>query len=155
MAGAGVGAYLYFFQTYHFAIVQENIFYRDGMQGMRRFRNAYRLHPFKCVINLQSDDDIATKYREQVAEEQEFCKTNGINWRHIPMKQETPPTQQEIAEFLKIAGDSANQPVFVHDSQGVIREGMMVAVWQMERMGYDPARTEHEVRWFGHPPKEI
>lgn len=148
---SGAGAWFLFFQTYHFAVVQENVLYRDGMQGMRRFKNAYRFHPFKTVINLQSDDDLADKYKNQVVEEKQFCAEHGIKWFHIAMKQEMPPAPEQTAELLKITGDTANQPVFMHDSQGVIREGMMVAVWQIEKMGYDNERALREMNLWGHP----
>ena len=57
------------------------------------------------------------------------------------------------AEFVKIVDDPKNRPVLVHDSQGVIREGMIVAVWQMERMGYDQNGCMSEFNWFGHSAK--
>ena len=153
LTGVGYGIYILHFQTYHFAVVQDGVMYRDGLQGMRRFRNAYALHPFKAVINLQSDSDIATKYHAQVDEEKKFCAENQIAYFSISMKEETPPTDAQIVEFLKIADDPKNRPVFVHDSQGVIREGMMVGVWQIERMGYDTTRALNEINWFGHANK--
>ena len=154
LTGGTVAGYFLLFDTYHFAVVEKDVLYRDGMQGMRRFRNAYRLHPFKSVINLQSDDDLAGKYREQVAEEQRFCSEHAIKWTHIPMQQETPPSPDQIAELLRLAGDPANQPALMHDSQGVIRVGMMVAAWQMEKMGFDPERALREIINWGHPTNE-
>jgi protein tyrosine phosphatase (PTP) superfamily phosphohydrolase (DUF442 family) len=148
--GFGAGAYFYYFDTYHFAIVQPGVLYRDGFQGMRRFENAYRQRPFKCVINLQSNED-HVQYKEDVAAQREFCKAHGIAWQHIPMKQKTPPTPGQIDEFLKLVRDVKNQPVLAHDSQGVIRMGMMVAVWQKEGMGYDYEQCMSAVKRFGHP----
>ena len=153
LASAGYGIFILNFQTYHFAVVQDGVLFRDGLQGMRRFQNAYRQHPFKAVINLQSESDIATKYQAQVADEKKFCAENQIAYFSIPMKEETPPTDAQIQEYLKIIDDPKNRPVFVHDSQGVIREGMMVAVWQLERMGYDSKRALDEINSFGHPNK--
>ncbi len=148
--GFGACAYFYYFDTYHFAIVQPGVLYRDGYQGLRRFENAYRQRPFKCVVNFQSDSDLV-QYKESVDEQKAFCAAHGIKWIHIPMKQKTAPTPEQMDEFVKIVKDTANQPVFCHDSQGVIREGMMVAVWQKEGMGYDYEKCTAAVKLFGHP----
>ncbi|HLX59762.1 MAG TPA: hypothetical protein VKX17_00640 [Planctomycetota bacterium] len=147
--GFGACAYYFYFDTYHFAIVQPGVLYRDGFQGMRRFENAYRQRPFKCVVNLQSDADLV-QYKDDIAAEQAFCKERGIKWIHLPMKQKTAPTTEQMSDFVAIVKDAANQPVLAHDSQGVVREGMMVAVWQKDGMGYDFEKCVSEVKWFGH-----
>lgn len=149
--GFGACAYFFYFDTYHFAIVQPGILYRGGFQGMRRFENAYRQRPFKTLVNFQSDQDLE-QYKDDEVKAQAFCKEHGIKWIHMPMKQKTPPTQEQIDEFVKIVKDPANQPVFCHDSQGVIREGMMVAVWQKIGMGYDYDTCMANVNLFHHQP---
>ena len=149
--GFGAGAYFYYFDTYHFAIVQPGVLYRDGFQGMRRFENAYRQRPFKCVVNFQSDSDLI-QYKDDVEAAKAFCSAHGIKWIHMPMKQKTAPTPEQMIAFVAIVKDPVNQPVFSHDSQGVIREGMMVAVWQKEGMGYDYDQCMAAVRLFHHQP---
>jgi hypothetical protein len=155
VAVAGYGIYAFFFESYHFAVVQDGVFYRSGLQGLRRFHNTYRWHPFKCVINLQSESDLETKYEEQAAEERMFCLEHGITYLRLPIKEKTPPTPEQAAQFLKWAGDPKNQPVLAHDSQGVIREGMMVALWQMEKMHYSKDEALKAIRWFGHDPSPV
>lgn len=147
--GFGAGAWFFYFDTYHFAIVQPGVLYRDGFQGMRRFENAFRQRPFKTVVNLQSDDDLI-QYKDDIEKQKAFCTEHGIKWIHIPMKQKTAPTREQMDEFVRIVKDPANQPVFAHDSQGVIREGMMVAVWQKEGMGYDYEKCMAEIKLFKH-----
>jgi hypothetical protein len=148
--GLSIGAYYYFCDTYHFGIVQPGVLYRSGLQGMRRFANAYRQHPFKCVINIQSQRDVDVQYHEQSEAEKRFCAEHQVHYIHIPMNPETPPTSEQVDAFIAAVSDPANQPALVHDSQGVIREGMMVAVWQMEKMNYDTARALREINWWGH-----
>ena len=146
----GAGSYWQFVQTYHFKVVQDGVLYRDGLQDMRRYQNSYRRFPFKAVVNIQSDDNLAGKYHDLVMQEQAFCAKNGVQWIHLPIKERTPPTREQIEEFLKIVDDPANQPVLVHCSQGIVRTGMMTAVWQLERMGYDNQRAVEEITRFGH-----
>ncbi len=151
IATLACAGYFFFFQTYHFAVVQEGVLYRDGVQNIRVFRNTYSRHPFKSVINLQSDGDLASKYGAQEAAEKAFCEAHGIAYFRIPMKEETPPDAAQVARLLELVGNPKNQPVFMHDSQGVIREGMMVAVWQMEEMDYTPQQALDAMLGFGHP----
>ena len=151
----GVAGWHFFIQTYHFSIVQPDVLYRDGLQGMRRFRNAYRWHPFKTVINLQSEENVGGKYKQQFDEEQQFCAENHIRFFRIPILDKTAPTPKQIAEFLKIASDPANQPVLMHDSQGVVREGMLVAVWQIEKMGYSNERCLKEALFLDHAKGDV
>ena len=148
--GFGAGAYFFYFDTYHFDVVQPGILYRDGFQGVRRFENAYRQHLFKSVINLQSDSDLV-QYKDDIAAQREFLKQHNISWHHIAMKQKTAPTQEQIDEFVRLIKDPKNQPVLAHDSQGVIRMGMMAAVWQKEGMGFDYEQCLAAVKRFGHP----
>lgn len=93
--------------------------------------------------------------KEQEAAERKFCEERGIRYYRIPMKQGTPPSPEQAARMLSLMDDSANHPVFMHDSQGIIREGMMVALFQMERMGYSPERALKEARWFGHDESPV
>lgn len=148
--GSGIGGYYYYNDTYHFGIVQPGVLYRSGLQGMRRFENTYRQYPFKSVINIQSTKDVAGKYREQVADEKKFCEQHHINYFHVPLEAETSPTPEQISELIKIVGDASNQPALLHDSQGVVREGMVVAVWQMEKMHYTREQCLQQINWYGH-----
>lgn len=155
-AGIGAGGYYYYYypnETYHFGVVQPGVLYRSGLQGMRRFENTFRLYPFKSVINVQSDKDVTGKYREQVNEEKKFCGEHHIRYFHIPMDAETSPTPEQSTEIIDLVSDAQNQPALVHDSQGVVREGMIVAIWQMEKMGYTPEQCLKEINWYGHEEK--
>ena len=148
--GFGAGAYFFYFDTYHFDVVQPGILYRDGFQGMRRFENSYRQHLFKSVVNLQSDGDLI-QYKNDIAAQREFLKLHNIAWFHIALKQKTAPTQEQIDAFVAFVKDPKNQPVLAHDSQGVIRMGMLAAVWQKEGMGFSFEQCAAAVKRFGHP----
>ena len=77
----------------------------------------------KTLINLTSDDaDIA---------ERSMAAAAGLKYFQIPMTTHRSPTIEQIAEFLRIVSDPANQPVYVHCVGGRHRTGVMTAVYRM------------------------
>ena len=46
--------------------------------------------------------------------------------------------------------DAENLPVLVHCEHGVVRTGMLVAVYQMERLGQSNQRAIESLPMFGH-----
>src|SRR5262249_50935941 len=49
----------------------------------------------------------------------------------IPMTTHETPSAEQVAEFLKLVDDPANQPVYVHCQGGRHRTGVMTAVYRM------------------------
>ena len=75
------------------------------------------------VINLTKDDADPN--------EKTMVGKAGMKYHQIPMDSHTPPTDAELAEFLRIVNDPANQPVFVHCVAGKHRTGVMTAVYRL------------------------
>jgi protein tyrosine phosphatase (PTP) superfamily phosphohydrolase (DUF442 family) len=46
------------------------------------------------------------------------------------------PEDEDVARFLRIVTDPANQPVFVHCQHGSDRTGMMIAIWRIAVEGW-------------------
>jgi protein tyrosine/serine phosphatase len=148
-------AWLFYFDTLHLLVVEPGVLYRDGFDGMRHFENAYRQRPFKTVIDLQAEDDPEFS-REEAMSERGFCKEHGIAWHSLPIRSKQVPTPEQMRQLVALVGNEAGRPVLVHDGNGVVAVGMMVAVWQKEGMGYPYERVLGSVRLFNHPePTEL
>ena len=76
----------------------------------------------KTVIDLQGDGE---------ADEQQRVESAGMNFLRIPMTTRTVPTAEQIASFLKVVNDPAEQPVYVHCAGGRHRTGVMTAIYRM------------------------
>jgi hypothetical protein len=151
----GACAWFYYFDTLHLLVVEPGVLYRDGFDGMRRFENSYRQRPFKTVIDLQAEDD-PDYSREDALSERAFCKQHGIAWYALPIKRKAAPTPEQIRQFVALVGNASGQPALVHDGNGVVAVGMMVAAWQKEALGYPYEKTLASVRLFNHPePPEL
>jgi len=94
----------------------------------------------RAVVNLTSDDaDAAEKADAERA---------GMRYFQIPMTTHEAPTAEQIATFLAIVADPANEPVYVHCVGGRHRTGVMTAVYRMAHHGWDAARAFAEMKQY-------
>jgi len=143
------------FETYHFAAVQEGVLYRDGNRGVREFATMVRRVKPKTIVALVDDDEITDAEKPEFKAEIEFAKQQGIPIERIPVKLGGWPSTEDVRRFLDIATDKTNQPVIVHCAQGVRRTGMMAAAFQESVLGYDRDKTKSLILTFGHSERSI
>jgi tyrosine-protein phosphatase SIW14 len=94
----------------------------------------------KVMINLTSDDADAS--------EKALAEQAGMRYVQIAMTTRQPPTSAQLAEFMTIVADPANQPVYVHCVGGRHRTGVMTAVYRMMHDGWDSARAFAEMKQY-------
>ncbi len=96
----------------------------------------------KTDIDLTKDGDPAEAAQAERA---------GLKFVRIPMTTHEPPTTAQIAQFLSIVDDPANQPVYVHCQGGRHRTGVMTAIYRMtdDRWTADRAFAEMKQYKFG------
>jgi protein tyrosine/serine phosphatase len=97
----------------------------------------------KTVIDLQADGDNA--------DEAKLVAASGMRFYRIPMTPRVVPTVEQLATFLRIVNDPAQQPVYVHCAGGRHRTGVMTAIYRMEenRWTADQAFKEMKKYDFG------
>lgn len=93
----------------------------------------------KTVIDLQRDGSVG---------EEQLVERAGMTFHRIPMTTHTPPTAQQISEFLALVNDPANQPVYVHCAGGRHRTGVMTAVYRMDKEGWTSDRAFKEMKQY-------
>ena len=94
----------------------------------------------KTVIDLTDDDGQAS--------EPSMVKSAGMTSFKIPMNTHVPPTSAQLAQFMKIVNDSANQPVYVHCVGGKHRTGVMTAAYRMTNEGWTSDKAFSEMKHF-------
>jgi len=92
----------------------------------------------KTIINLTSDDG-------QASEESQVARA-GMKYVHIPMTTRAVPTTAQLAEFLQIVNDPAEQPVYVHCVGGKHRTGVMTAIYRMSNEGWSADKAFAEMK---------
>jgi len=94
----------------------------------------------KTLINLTSDD--------ASPDEKAMAEKAGLGYFQIPMTTRVVPTVAQLAEFMKIVNDPANQPVYVHCVGGKHRTGVMTAAYRMAHDGWTAERAFKEMKQF-------
>jgi len=93
----------------------------------------------KTVIDLQADGQSSEKSQVEKA---------GMQFHRIGMTTHTAPTKAQIAEFLKLVNDPANQPVYVHCAGGKHRTGVMTAIYRMTNDKWTPDQAFREMKQY-------
>jgi protein tyrosine/serine phosphatase len=95
------------------------------------------------IVNLRDEDPAKLDW------EQKRADSLGIHFIHIAVNEWSPPTNEQVAQFLSIFRDSPQERVFVHCHYGEDRTGVFVASYRMafEKLPADQALKE--MRYFG------
>ena len=93
----------------------------------------------KTVVDLQADGE---------ASEQQFVENAGMKFHRIPMTTRVAPTPEQIASFLKLVNDPANQPVYVHCAGGRHRTGVMTAIYRMTHDSWTSEKAFKEMKQY-------
>jgi uncharacterized protein (TIGR01244 family) len=94
----------------------------------------------KTMINLTSDDADPS--------EQAMAEQAGMKYVQIPMTTHDVPTTDQLAHFLAIVNDPANQPVYVHCVGGRHRTGVMTAAYRITADGWTPDQAFKEMKQY-------
>ena len=114
-------------------------YYRGAQPKARDYVDLAALG-IKTVVDLTSDD--------RDAGEPQMVERAGMQYVHIPMTTRTAPTAAQLAEFLKIVTEPANQPVYVHCVGGRHRTGVMTAIFRMTHDGWTADRAFAEMKRY-------
>jgi protein tyrosine phosphatase (PTP) superfamily phosphohydrolase (DUF442 family) len=95
------------------------------------------------IVDLRGEDASLRNREKQEAE------SLGLRFVAIPVSGWSPPTSEQVAEFLSLFRSSAQEKVFVHCRFGEDRTGVFVASYRMALQGWSPRRALHEMYFFG------
>lgn len=91
----------------------------------------------KTIVNLEND-------KQAVEHEQAWAQAHGIKFISIPLSVITPPKLSKIQDFLALAQDPQNRPLYFHCMQGRDRTGTAAFTYRIAHDGwnYDQAYNE-------------
>jgi protein tyrosine/serine phosphatase len=131
----------------NFGSINEN-FFRGAQPKDQDYKDLAAMG-VKTVINLRIDER---------SDEKPLVEGAGMKYVFIGMRDDKRPADEQVQEFLKIANDPANQPIYVHCIGGRHRTGLMTAIYRIEKDGWDYAKAFDEMKkfdfnyGFGHSP---
>jgi len=149
VAAAGLlSVYLYKSRPYHFLEVAKGVIYRSGTLKPHHLEAVVTAYGIRTVVNLRPVDP--RRPPQWYRDETEVCRKLGIALIDMPMKPETPPSDEQLEKWLSILSDPKRLPVLVHCKHGAVRTGMMVAVFEVAFQNKDNASVLENLPMFGH-----
>ncbi len=134
---SATGAALSAVQIENFGRVDAN-YYRGSQPRGQQYAQLASLG-IRTVIDLTKDGDSA---------EPTLVRAAGMKFYRIEMTTHEAPSAQEIAQFLAIVNDPANQPVYVHCQGGRHRTGVMTAVYRITDDHWTADRAFAEMKQY-------
>lgn len=134
---------------YHFRTVTPGVLYRSGSLRDYNLALIADRYQIKSIVSLRLKNEKGWQAHWYEMEES-FCKANGMNFFHIPLRGNQPPSDEQLEEWLDILSDPANYPILVHCAQGVVRTGIMTAIYQIEFLGEDNRKVWEDLPRYGH-----
>jgi tyrosine-protein phosphatase SIW14 len=94
------------------------------------------------IVDLRGNRGPVTREREQ-------AESLGMRFIDIPVNGWSPPSNAQVAEFLKLFQQDPTQKIFVHCYYGRDRTGVMVAAYRMTQQNWTVDQAVAEMNSFG------
>ena len=95
------------------------------------------------IVDLRGED------HDKVGWERKQTESLGMRFVHIPVSGWSPPTNEQIVEFLSLFRGDPKQRVFLHCRFGDDRTGVFVATYRMTFGKWPSERALKEMYFFG------
>ena len=95
------------------------------------------------IVDLRGED------REKYEWERKESESLGMRFVHLPVSGWSPPTDEQVAQFLALFRDDPHRKVFVHCRFGDDRTGVFVASYRMSVDKWTPEQAMSEMYFFG------
>lgn len=138
----------------HLLTVTPDVLYRSGLLRPENLEGVMDRFGIRTVVNLLPAESLSPERLERLWAEERIAGERGLRMVSIPMPAETPPTPAQLEEWLALFDDEQNLPILVHCEYGVIRTGMMVAAYEIEKLGHTGEQALADLPRFGHDINE-
>jgi tyrosine-protein phosphatase SIW14 len=149
---SGAGVYHHKTSPEHFAVVEDGVLYRSALLTPGNLNKVLDRYGIKTVVDLSVYLD--PKREDLHQQEARRCREKGVVWIPLSMPVEKPPTGEQISQWLDLLKNPENHPILVHCTHGVVRTGMMVAIYEMELKKEDNRQVFSRLPTFGHEWEE-
>ena len=119
-----------------------DVLYR-GAQPKEIGFSELKLLGISTIVDLRGED------RDKIAWEKKHAESLGMRFVHIPVSGWSPPTDEQVVQFLSLFRDSPGQKTFVHCRFGDDRTGVFVATYRMALEKWSSEEAVKEMYFFG------
>lgn len=138
--------------VYNFGTVAPERIYRSSQPSPLFLRYLVERYGVRSLVNLRG---------RTPGFESDFAARQGLKLFSFDLSASRPPDEAEVARFLQIVSDPANQPVLVHCRNGVDRTGYMIGLYRTRADGWSSERAAREMSrylqfgWLNPTPKRV
>lgn len=100
-------------------------------------------------LGISTSVDLRGEGPDKIAWERRQAESLGMRFVHIPVSGWSPPTDEQVAEFLALFHSNPQQKIFVHCRLGEDRTGVFVATYRMALEKWTPEQAMKEMYFFG------
>src|SRR5215467_9321450 len=108
-------------------------------EGVKELKNL----GITTIVDLRGEDPGKISWERQQAE------SLGIRFVSIPVSGWSPPSNEQVAEFLELFRENPAGKIFVHCRFGDDRTGVFVAAYRMAYDGWPAQQAINEMYFFG------
>ena len=133
--------------VHHFRVVEEGVLYRGGQPSPSALDYIINRYKIRTVVNLRGGQPDKDWWRA----ERDVCSRHGV--RMVDVRIDACDTAAcGLKQFLTVAANSDDWPVYLHCEHGSVRAGCAVAAYRIAIRGwsYDNAMRE-AVKLGFHP----
>jgi protein tyrosine/serine phosphatase len=88
-------------------------------------------------------------WSHEVESERKQAESLGLRYVNIPVSGWSPPTNEQVAQFLALLRSSPGQKIFVHCKYGEDRSGVMTAAYRIAENNWTVEQAIQEMDFFG------
>jgi tyrosine-protein phosphatase SIW14 len=100
-------------------------------------------------LGISTIVDLRSEGPDKIARERHQAESLGMRFVHIPVSGWSPPTDEQVGQFLSLFRDNPPQKIFVHCRFGDDRTGVFVATYRMAMQKWTPEQAMSEMYFFG------
>jgi protein tyrosine phosphatase (PTP) superfamily phosphohydrolase (DUF442 family) len=119
-----------------------DVLYR-GAQPKEVGLSELKLLGITTIVDLRSED------RKTIGWERERAESMGMRFVHIPVNGWSPPSDEQVVQFLSLLHDQPGQKVFVHCHFGEDRTSVFVAAYRIASEKWPAEQAIKEMYFFG------
>ena len=114
-----------------------------GAQPKETGLSELKLLGVTTIVDLRGED------QEKITWERNRAESLGMRFVHIPVSGWSPPTDEQVVQFLSLFRGEPGQKVFVHCRFGDDRTGVFVATYRMTFEKWSAEQAMKEMYFFG------
>jgi len=136
----------------HLLVVEPDVLYRSATLAPAQLARVVERYGIRTVVNLRSERE--NGLGDWHGAEAAVLAEQNVRLLDLPMHSGFPPSDAVLAEWLATLEDEVAHPILVHCEYGVIRTGMMVAVYEMTHRGRTSEQSLSDFELFSSSLEE-